>query len=285
MLRVWKDNECFLGTFTVTDNAYSARCGIEVGASGHMFTMLQLSVADAKKTRGANTSFSGDHVKFCRLNDASCQIDPSPEYTNKTLSASAMCGECGIPESVRRRDPPGPDLSSPGVLLKTVYREGIDVSLPPLSKDLDKELRKLARRVITNTNSGRIVADETVHHRSHVSYPRDTLPKDITNMRVDYYRGADGIYLDEDSSCSGESESESCEYIDIADGYFHSRQLPAGFQEIRRAEKEEIKRKQRRNARLRTREALSGGHRGSGGLCPPGRIVRQKSRTLLSRPG
>ena len=102
----------------------------------------------------------------------------------------------------RRRDSVSSDSD---VLLKSLYKEGIDGCLPLLSKDLGKEQHKLARRVITNTNSGRIVADEIVHHRSHVSYLRDTLPKDIQNIRVDYYRKANGIYRDEDSSCSEDS--------------------------------------------------------------------------------
>ena len=66
-------NSAFLGTFSVTKNAYSSRCGIEVGATGHIFTMLQLSVAETKKTRRANTSFSGDNVKLVKSWDASTQ--------------------------------------------------------------------------------------------------------------------------------------------------------------------------------------------------------------------
>ena len=83
----------FLGTFTVTDNAYSARRGIEVGASGHIFTMLQLCAADVKKTRAANTLFSGDNVRVGTTRDASVQIGPPPENVNKLSSASFLCGE------------------------------------------------------------------------------------------------------------------------------------------------------------------------------------------------
>ena len=51
-----------LCTFTVTDNAYSARCGNEVGPSGHIFAMLQLCAADVKKTRAANTILWGQRA-------------------------------------------------------------------------------------------------------------------------------------------------------------------------------------------------------------------------------
>ena len=196
--------------------------------------------------------------------------------------------KCGVPEIATRRGPVGTDLSSSDVLLKTVYREGIDGDLPPMSKDLGKDLRKLARRVIANTNSGSIIADETAHHRSHVSYLRDTLPKDINNIRVDYYRRAQGFRRDEDSSCSEDSELSGAESSDSdcsEVGFFQGRQIPVGFQQTRRAEKEQIARKQRDNANLGTRQAPEEGIKDPEGKCPPEGIVRMKSRTLLLRPG
>ena len=100
-------HNAFLGTFTVTDNAYSARCGIEIGASGHIFTMLKLCDDDVKKTRAANTVFSGDRVHVGTMCDASVQTDAPPEPVTFKGSASVMCGECGVPELARSRAPSG----------------------------------------------------------------------------------------------------------------------------------------------------------------------------------
>ena len=75
-----------------------ARCGIEVGTSGHIFTMLKLCDVDVKKTRAANTVFSGDRVQVGTMCDTSVQTDAYPETVTNMSSASVICGECGVPD-------------------------------------------------------------------------------------------------------------------------------------------------------------------------------------------
>ena len=121
--------------------------------------MLKLSANDTKKTRQASTSFSGDNVKIVKSCDAAVQTVTRLECATTVSSASVLCGECGVPELARNLDHLETDSD---VLLKSVYKEGIHGSLPQVLKDLGKEDRTLARRVIVYTNSDRIVADEIV---------------------------------------------------------------------------------------------------------------------------
>lgn len=134
-----KFNNAFLGTFTVMDNAYSARCGIGIVASGHIFTMLKLCDDDdddnVKKTRAANTVFSGDREHVGTMRDAFVQIDAPPEHVTFKGSASVMCGERGVPALARNRGPSGIDSkekvqSVANVLLKTVYKMGFNGETP-----------------------------------------------------------------------------------------------------------------------------------------------------------
>ena len=71
-----------------------------------------------------------------------------------------------------------------------------------MKKDLGLLPRKLCRRVVIDTDSGRKVCDETIHHKSSIAYLRRDLPHDICSVRVDYYRLPDGHHRDEDSSGS-----------------------------------------------------------------------------------
>ena len=117
---------------------------------------------------------------------------------------------------------------------------------PRCAQILGRNPCKLARRVIVDTNADRIITDEIVHHRSYVSYLRDTLPPGIENIRIDYYRKENGFRRGEDSSCSDSqlSEAESDDSTQSANGFYVGGQLPAGFQIARRAEKEQTNNKQ-----------------------------------------
>ena len=71
--------------------------------------MLKICDDDVKKTRAANTVFSGDRVRVGTVCDASVQTDVPPEPVIYRSSASVMCGECGVPESARCRARSGTD--------------------------------------------------------------------------------------------------------------------------------------------------------------------------------
>ena len=72
--------------------------------------------------------------------------------------------------------------------------------MPDPRKELGKHcVKRLAKRVVIDTGTGRIIADGTVHHRSCLLYLRQDLPKEVQNIRVDYYRLPDGHRRDEDA--------------------------------------------------------------------------------------
>ena len=82
-----------------------------------------------------------------------------------------------------------------------------DVGILPSVKIFCDLARKLCRRVVTDTDNGRKVSGEAIHHKSGVAYLRRDLPQHVRNVRVDYYRLPDGHHRDEDTSGSETSDS------------------------------------------------------------------------------
>ena len=65
----------FLGTFTLADNAFAARCGIQIGTNGTVHSVLQLSASDNKNVK---KQFSMPGTAPTTV-DACTQTDSVPE--------------------------------------------------------------------------------------------------------------------------------------------------------------------------------------------------------------
>ena len=82
--------------------------------------------------------------------------------------------------------------------------------LPTPEKVLGRRVNKLCRRVITDTGTGQILADEYVHGRLCVQYLRRELhvPGGVEHIRMDYCRLPLGhTRVDSSSSASENSDA------------------------------------------------------------------------------
>ena len=92
------ENE-FLGTFTLADNAFADRCGLEIGTTGTIHSILQLTASDNKKVKKKQYGMPGatPDPDNCR----ETQTDPTPELRsadcNLQTQMMAMPGSVILP--------------------------------------------------------------------------------------------------------------------------------------------------------------------------------------------
>ena len=85
--------------------------------------------------------------------------------------------------------PPMQYQAASSLLLKEVIAQNI-YGFPSYVRDLGPLVQHLARRVIWDTDRGTIVADEIIHDQSMTMCLRDSLPVDVYNLKIQYYRAS-----------------------------------------------------------------------------------------------
>ena len=138
------------------DNAFAARCGLEIGTTGTIHSVLQLTASDNKKVK---KQYGMPGMTIDPENCRETQTDPIPELRsadcNLQTQMKVMPGSASLPAA----------SSNVGeILLDSTYIV-CPAGLPEPGKVLGRSISKLCRRVITDTGTGRIVSDEYMVNR------------------------------------------------------------------------------------------------------------------------
>ena len=147
--------------------------------------------------------------------EVACQPDAPVEISEvRTLRGVAAANKDLFYEQSTRVPPQMQFHTDDSLLLKEVTATNV-YGFPSYVRDLAPLVQHLARRVIWDTDRGTIVADEVIHDQSMTMCLRDSLPVDVYNIRIQYYRGSTNqvnitpAEVDEIDSAASSAESDS----------------------------------------------------------------------------